>query len=96
MEGGEPAGASNASSHSLAAAHAALASGSPAAALALLAAVPPAQRHNLPARQLQALCHIQLAGRPCASASWLRVRRCLLPSMRAAQSWPAGVVGLVH
>ncbi|KAL4428067.1 hypothetical protein ABPG75_002156 [Micractinium tetrahymenae] len=60
-------------SPALAAAHAALLSGAPATALGLVAALPAAQRQELPARQLQALCHIKLAGRPCASQAWHKV-----------------------
>lgn len=85
METAETAVEPEASTQALAAAHAALASGSPTAALARLAALPAAQRQELRARQLQALCHIKLAGRPCASQAWHKVRtgvcrRCLLLS----------------
>ncbi|PSC75769.1 dnaJ-like protein subfamily C member 8-like isoform X2 [Micractinium conductrix] len=58
------------SDSALAAAEVAVAGGSPGSCLALLSALPAAQRQGLPARRLQALCDIQLAGRAGASPSW--------------------------
>lgn len=49
-----------------------LVAGQPAACLAALAALPCVDRQALPARRLQALCRVQLAGSPSAagSAAW--------------------------
>ncbi len=68
---------SAASAAALAAAAQQLAAGRPAACLAVLAALAPDQREALPARRLQALCHIQLAGdavhAASTSSSWWKV-----------------------
>lgn len=60
---------SAAAAAALAAAEQQLAGGRPAACLAVLAALAPDQREALPARRLQALCHIQLAGDAARAAS---------------------------
>lgn len=63
----------------LAAAEQQLAAGRPAACLTVLAALAPDQREALPARRLQALCHIQLAGDATrvasSNSSWWKVGR---------------------
>lgn len=84
---------SAAAAAALAAAEQQLAAGRPAACLAVLAALAPKQREALPARRLQALCHIQLAGdakhAASAGSAWWKVG--WLPGFRKG---PGGCFGM--